>query len=358
MQKPKNILIARLSSIGDIILATPVIRGIRNTYPDAKISFLVKEEFSSLLKYHPGIDELITFNKSGGFKGLMELRRLISSKQFDCFIDLHNNLRTRFLRISLAFPLSSTYGKDSMKRWLLVKLRLNMLKSSRQVYLKYFDAVKPLGITYDHSGTDIYPGNEAIESVKLKLREAQIDPVKPIIVLSPGASFSNKQWLPERFGEIASQLVSRHSAQVILLGGPGDRALCENIISAIPERVVNLAGKLTLVESAALARLSVVVVSNDSGMMHLAQSQGTAVVAIFGPTSRELGFFPLPNKSMVIENPVPCRPCTTKGLNHCPKGHFNCMKGIDTSRVYEAVIKMSSGQLSSDTQPVINDLPA
>lgn len=337
MPDPKNILIARLSSIGDIILTTPVIRAVRNTFPDARITFLVKEEFLELLKFHPSVNELITFRKSTGIKGLLALRKNLRSREFDCFIDLHNNLRTRFLRQSLHFRISATYGKESLKRWLLVTFRINLMKSSKPVFLKYFDAVKSLGISYDEKGTEIFTPAESRLKVIGLLTEAGIDQSKPLFVLCPGASFSNKQWLPERFAELAGLIMKEMTGQVVFLGGPGDRAICDSIISMTPEKALNLAGKLTLLESAALAQMASCVVSNDSGMMHLAQSQGTAVVAIFGPTSRELGFFPLPQSSRVVEHNVSCRPCTTKGLNHCPKGHFLCMKGIEAATVFEAI---------------------
>jgi heptosyltransferase-2 len=220
------------------------------------------------------------------------------------------------------------------------------MRSSKPVFLKYFDAVKSLGISYDEKGTEIFTPPESRLKVISLLSEAGIDQSDPLFVLCPGASFSNKQWLPERFAELAGLIMKEKLGQVVFLGGPGDKVICDSIISLTSEKILNLAGNLTLLESAALAHMATAVVSNDSGMLHLAQSQGTPVIAIFGPTSRELGFFPLPAKSMVVEHKVSCRPCTTKGLNHCPKGHFQCMKGIEAAKVFEAlmnIVKKSAG---------------
>lgn len=334
---PSNIIIVRLSSMGDIILTTPLIRSVRNSFPNAKITFLVKREFADLVKHNPHINEVIAFDKKGGLQALLELRRLIHAGKYDWFIDLHHNLRTRFLRTSLHFKSVSTYRKDSLKRMLLVKWRINLLKNGRPVFLKYFDAIARHSIQYDGLGTEVFLTETIIYKVKERLRNDSVSLNQPIILLCPGASFRNKQWLPERFQQLGEQLLLSSTFQVIFLGGPSDRNLCQEIVSKMQGKALNYAGEFTLLESAALASLAAAVVSNDSGMMHLAQSQGSPVIAIFGPTSKELGFYPIPGKSKVIEKDISCRPCTTKGLDYCPKKHFNCMKQIEAAEVYQAI---------------------
>ncbi len=351
-REPANILIARLSSIGDIILTSPVVRTVRAAYPSARISFLVKKEFASLVEHNPAIDEVIVFEKSGGWKGLLELRKRISNNRYDWFIDLHNNLRTNFLRLLIRFPEQSSYSKQSFRRQLLVRFGKNFIDEARPIYLKYFDALKHRGIKYDGKGTTVKVPAAISAAVRMRLDTDGVVAGIPLAVICPGASFSNKQWLPERFAETAAVLSKNHGCQVVFLGGPADSDLCKSIIQQMPGPVPDYSGRFSLLESAALLGAATIVITNDSGMMHLAQSQGTPVVAIFGPTTRELGFFPLPEKSIVIEKPVSCRPCTTKGLNFCPKEHFKCMKLTEVEDVIHAISKLvepgsvHSGRLS------------
>jgi lipopolysaccharide heptosyltransferase II len=344
LQTPTHILISRLSSIGDIILTTPVVRVIRNAYPRARISFLVKKEFASLVQYNPHIDNLIVFDKAGGKDSLKQLKERIREENFDWFIDLHNNLRTNYIKRALRFPEVSTYSKQSFRRWLLVKFGKNTFKEAKPVYLKYFDAVRHRDLRYDNKGTEIHFPPAEMENIQKKLISDGIDLSMPVAVICPGASYTNKQWLPDRFGSIADSLIIESKIQLIFLGGPNDSTLCEEIISGMSQQALNYAGQLSLLGSAALLSKADLVISNDSGMMHLAQSQKTPVVAIFGPTTRELGFFPLPAKSAVVQKDVECRPCTTKGLNYCPRKHFNCMKLIIAADVLKAINELSENQ--------------
>jgi lipopolysaccharide heptosyltransferase II len=335
LNTPRRILIARLSSIGDIVLTTPLIRAVKNKYPQARISFLVKKQFSGLLQHNPNIDELIEYNKSEG--ELNRICKIISEKQFDWFIDIHKSLRTRYLRFLTGIPYSTSYRKQVFHRQLLVWFGSNHFTEIRPVYLKYFDSVAKQGISYDSEGTEVYFSKEDTDFVNLELTKGGYSFKEPIITLCPGASYWNKQWPAERFAETGKILANGKNAVIALLGGSKDQRLCESVKDIIGSPAINLAGKLSLTGSAALLNQSLLVITNDSGMMHLAQSQKKPVLAIFGSTTRELGFFPLPQKSIVVEKQLSCRPCTTKGLDHCPKKHFNCMNLIPVSEVLCAV---------------------
>jgi heptosyltransferase II len=344
LAEPTHILIARLSSIGDIILTSPVVRVVHEAYPNAKITFLVKKEFASIVQYNPYIGQVITFDKSGGRKALVQLKEKIRNEKFDWFIDLHNNLRTNYIKLFIRFPEVSTYSKQSFRRWLLVKFRKNIFRDAKPVYLKYFDAVKSRNLQYDDKGTEVYFPVEESDKIDKKLIADQVNPTLPMVVICPGASFSNKQWLPERISQLADILIEQKKAQIVFLGGPNDASLCNSIMVGMKYNAFNYAGQLALPGSAALLRKAGLVITHDSGMMHLAQSQHTPVVAIFGPTTKEMGFFPLVTDSRVVEKDVPCRPCTTKGLNYCPKKHFNCMRFIEISDVMNAVNELTAKQ--------------
>ncbi|HNX43836.1 MAG TPA: lipopolysaccharide heptosyltransferase II [Bacteroidales bacterium] len=340
MNPPRKILIARLSSIGDIILTTPLVRCVRQAYPDASITFLVKKKFSSLVSFNPNISEVIEFDDVKGRNELRVLARKLRREQFDWFIDIHRSLRTKYIRLNVRFGEVTSYHKRILLRTLLIKLGINRFKSVKPVFLRYFEAVESHGINYDNNGTEVFYSDDDRQTVERFLIPEGFIPQQKMVVICPGASYSNKQWLPERFAQLADRLVQNNGVFIVFLGGPSDTGLCGHIITMMKNRATNFAGRLTLLQSAALLNKSSLVITNDSGMMHLAQSQKRPVAAIFGATSRELGFFPLPEKSIVVEKEMPCRPCTHKGLDHCPRKHFNCMRLITTNDVIDAVEQM------------------
>ena len=336
MKLINKIIVFRLSSIGDIILTTALIRCIKLKYPDAHLSFVVKKEFNDLIKYNPHIDKIYSYDKKSGLKGLLTLKKEIKSEKFDWFADIHNNIRSNIIKRGLPIPVKTRYHKRIFYRTLLIRFKLNWYKNNKPVLLRYFEAAEKLGITYDNKGSDIiYSDSEKVKVFNI-LKENNYNP-ENIAVICPGASYSNKQWKLEGFAKIAVYLLKNKRLKVVLLGGQTDVQSCEYINEKTGRKCLNIAGQLKLLESAALLALSKITITNDSGMMHMAQSQNSPVVAIFGPTTKELGYFPLPEKSHVIEKDVNCRPCTHKGLNYCPKKHFNCMNNISENDVINGI---------------------
>jgi lipopolysaccharide heptosyltransferase II len=335
-----NILIIRLSSIGDIILTTPVIRAVKKQFPDARITFLIKKEFIDLVKYNPNIDAILTVDKSKGRHGLKELREQIKNEKYDWIIDLHKNLRSTYLKRGSGAVYKTKYPKLIFKRTLLVKLGINLYKTIRPVYLRYFEAVKKAGITYDNLGTEVYYPAEDENIVREKLLLEGYENTSSIVVLCPGAKHATKQWLPERYIEVAKKLIAEKKFTICLAGGREEIQLCEDIKNAVGQKIISLAGSLSLLQSAALLKMGKLCVVNDSGLMHLAQSQKTPVLAIFGSTTKELGFFPFEENSVVVEYPISCRPCSHIGREKCPKEHFKCMKEIQVEDVMKGIYKL------------------
>jgi lipopolysaccharide heptosyltransferase II len=333
-----KILVMRLSSIGDIILTTPLLRSLRKAYPEAHITFVIKKQFAELLNGSPFINELIPFDKSEGFAGLRRMKRQLRERHFDVFIDIHKNWRSRYLRMGLGIKLTTTYPKYIFRRTLLIWLKLNLYRKLKPVYLRYFDSVRKLGIKYDGQGTEIHVSQAVTEKVRNMLSDEGFHFNAPLVIICPGATYFNKRWKTEGFIETARTLIRQRSAFIVIHGGKEDMALCKEITDGISPGAVSMAGKLSLSESAALLSLGTLVIANDSGLLHLAQSQKKPVVGIYGPTTRELGFFPLEQKSTVVEVSLPCRPCTPKGLDYCPKKHFRCMNEISAEQVIQAAL--------------------
>ncbi|HLO60979.1 MAG TPA: glycosyltransferase family 9 protein [Bacteroidales bacterium] len=333
-----KILVVRLSSIGDIILTTPLLRSLKTAFPNSHVTFIIKKQYEELLTQSPYIDELITFSKKDGVKGLKDIKSLLKSRKFDLYIDIHKNWRSRYLRMGSGVRRISSYRKLIFKRTLLIWFKINLYARIKPVYERYFDSVKPFGVAYDGKGTEISVDPAKIETVRNRLVSAGFDFKRPLVIICPSATYFNKKWKPEGFIETARYLADNKKAFVIVHGGPEDKELCERIAISAGHDVVNMAGTMSLSESAALLGLSNLVIANDSGLLHLAQSQKIPVVGIYGPTTRELGYFPVPEKSTVIETEVSCRPCTHNGLDHCPRGHFRCMNDIPSERVINAAL--------------------
>jgi heptosyltransferase-2 len=343
---PKKILIVRLSSIGDIILTTALLRCLRKTFPSAEITFLVKEQFRQLLEYSPFIDHLVTLESRKGFSGLRSVKRQFRKEKFDLFIDLHKNLRSLYLRTGIIPGRITTYSKQILRRTLLIWFKINLYGNVKPVMLRYFEAVKKTGVLYDGDGTDVHLPPGTVDRVKGILNEKGYLHSQPLIIVCPSATYENKKWPQENFIITASRLISETGAFIIVHGGKADTQLCERIAVAAGNNATSLAGSLDLSETAALLGLAGLVIANDSGLLHLAQSQKTPVVGIYGPTTRELGFFPIEHASRVIETGVSCRPCTHKGLDYCPRKHFRCMRDIDTERVISAAKSLLNSSLS------------
>ena len=333
---------------GEVILTTPLIRAVRKHYPEAEIDFVVKKKFFDLVKDNPHLDHIYIFDKAQP-NDLKRIKKEVRAKGYHWIIDLHKNFRSRMIRRGLKAKVTS-YHKMIWKRTLLVWWGWNIFKEIIPAYQKYFQAVAPMGIEYDGEGTEVVVSTDIQNIVKDKLIKGGYDTQRPLITICPGASFANKRWLPDRFARVADMLRQSYQAQIAFAGGPQDHELCKQIVQQLPfGRAFNFAGKFNLLQSAALLGQSSLVITNDSGMMHLAQAQKVPVVAIFGSTTRELGYFPLPEKSVVVENQVSCRPCSHNGLDKCPKGHFKCMKGITENQVIQACNKLIPIEVTSHT---------
>ncbi len=327
MESPLKFLVIRFSSIGDVILTTPLVRSLRAKYPGSRIDFLVKKEFSAVLVLNPNINDIITFDKSVGKGELARVRNLVKQNAYTHIVDVQRNIRSVYIASGSGAKLSG-FSKKIMARDLLIRFKINIYKEIKPVYLRYFEAVATLGVGYDGKGTEVFPPASEILTVNELLAQNSFTAQTPILVIAPGAHWENKRWPAAKFAETADIFCSQNGAKAILIGGKGDADICHEVQTLMKSNPLNLAGKLSLMGSAAILGHASMVFTNDTGMLHMAQAMKTPVVAVYGPTTRELGFFPLPVNSRVAETDISCRPCTQKGLHYCPKKHFMCMNAI------------------------------
>lgn len=314
-----KILVIRFSSIGDIVLTTPVLRCLKNQIPDAEIHFLTKQKFSRLVETNPYISKVYTIEKS-----VVEVIGKLRRESYDHILDLHKNLRSRQVILALMKPAHS-FDKLNFEKWLLVKMKSDRMPDLHIVD-RYMQVVKFLNITNDGKGLDFFiPETDEVDTHKLPVHFRS-----GYVGLVIGGRHRTKILPVDKVIELCHSL----NFPVILLGGSEDAGRGDVIATACGEMALNACGKFNLMQSASLVKQSLAVVSNDTGLMHIAAAFRKPVVSVWGNTVPELGMYPyLPEGTpqLICEvKGLGCRPCSKIGFDSCPKEHFHCMRDQNT----------------------------
>ncbi len=323
----RSILVVRLSSIGDIVLTTPVVQQLRHAFPDARIEFCTKSPFVQLLAGNPALTSVST-------------PETLTAISYDLAVDLQNSRRSRKLLRGLEIGEVRSYRKHNWKKLLLVRFKLNLYGHGfRSVVQRYGDAVEGLA-GKPSASCAIFPSREDRDFALGMLRGSV-----PVLAVCFGANHLTKRYPEERFAEVLTRVVSRTPVRVVLLGGKEDIAGGERIMTLLPtevrSRVRSMAGVTTLMQSAALLERSDLVLCNDTGLMHIASAFGKKLLVLFGSSVKEFGFLPWNAPFELFETGgLACRPCSHIGRDSCPKGHFACMKGIEPDRVASRVVEL------------------
>jgi heptosyltransferase-2 len=345
MPDVKKILLIRFSSLGDIVLTSPLIRTLRASYPNAQIDFLTKSEYADLVRFHPALSSVIEL-KTAERTELDALRHEIQDKKYDAILDLHGSLRSGYIRAAANARYMGVIDKRRIVRALLVRLHINLYREKIPVPLRYISTASGLGVKDDGKGLELYVPGSVSQSAQMKLAALGITDGESCIGLAPTATYFTKRWPAERFAETGLRLAREHGQRVLVFGGKSEREYCETIVKSINDNLgktfaYNAAGCLAILETAAAFDSCSLIVSNDTGLMHVACARGRKIVALFGSSVEEFGFFPFRAKSIVLENSgLKCRPCSHIGLDECPKSHFRCMKEISVERVLTAASEL------------------
>lgn len=316
-----KILILRFSSIGDIVLTTPVLRCLKNQLPEAEIHYCTKINFKSIVENNPYLSKTFYYDKN-----LSETITALKNENYDLVIDLHNNLRTMIIKLRLGVE-SRSFKKLNFKKWLLVKWKINRMNNSHVVD-RYMDAVAHLGIENDHQGLDYFiPAKDEVKLAEFPSIFSQGYDAYAI----GGQHYTKKLPLSKMIA-----LCQQITQPLVLLGGKEDAANAQAIIAACgTQNIVNACGQYHLNQSASIIRQASKVISHDTGLMHIAAAFKKEVIAIWGNTVPALGFAPYQTPFTVIENNLlNCRPCSKIGFSACPKGHFKCMVDLDFSSIH------------------------
>lgn len=317
----EKILVIRFSSLGDVLLTTPVIRALRRKYPDSQIDFLVKEEFAAAIKTNPNIKRVYEYEKE---KNTAILLDEILKAGYDTVIDLQNNFRSRAFSSKIKAK-TYRFKKPSVKKFLLVKFKWNFYKEIKYIPQMYAESIPGLEL-------DDKPA-ELILPVEIK---ASVKPDKNFIGFAPGSKHFTKTWPAEYYIELGKKL-NEEGYTILLFGGKNDKEQCKLIHDSIKESI-DLSTENDLYQIACDMKECKLIVCNDSGLMHTATAVNVPVAVLFGSTVEEFGFFPYKAESIVLENnDLQCRPCSHIGRSSCPKGHFKCMLELNPGLVYNKI---------------------
>ena len=331
MTKTK-ILILRFSSIGDIVLTTPAVRVLKIGIENAEIHYCTKRNYASLVEPNPYIDKVITLNDT-----LNTLIKQLKKEKYDYIVDLHNNLRTRIIKLRLGVK-SYTFNKINKEKWLMVNLKINHLPN-KHIVDRTFEAIKQLGIKKDNLGLDYFIPEKDEVPMKWLPETHQAEYVAYAI----GGQHATKRLPLKRMVELCDKI----NKPIILIGGKedaevgdqiarffqrsGNSELLEAGLKELGKKTIiyNGCGKFNLNQSASLVKQAKYVFTHDTGLMHIAAAFKKEVFSIWGNTIPMFGMYPYQTKFTVFENnKIDCRPCSKIGHNKCPKGHFKCMNEI------------------------------
>lgn len=326
-----RILVVRLSSLGDILLATPALRALRKRFPQARMDFLTKAAFAPAIQGHPAVSEVLTL-KTGTLSELVAIRKTILAS-YDLIVDLHRNLRSHLLTLFPGKARVVRYRKDAFLRRLRVLSGAEFRKNPPPVPLRYLEALSVLGVEDDGKGLDFYGSPEASARAEALWMRHNL-PRSGVVALAPGAKWPTKEWPVERFHELTGLM---ETTRFVVLGSADEKPLGDRLAQARHGRVVNLTGETGIAEAGEILRKCGALVANDSGLMHLGCAAGIPVVALYGCTVKEFGFYPFRARSKTVEKELFCRPCSTKGLKKCPRGTLDCLAAITAMEVAEAL---------------------
>ena len=322
----RSVLVVRLSAIGDIVLTTPVLAELHRALPEARIDFCTKAPFAPLVASNPAVSSVLTPES------------IAPGSSYDLVVDLQNNRRSRSVIRKLRAGKVTRYHKRNWKKVLLVHFKINVSDGYQSVVERYGEALDGLAPKVT-APCALYPSPE-----DRAFAAGALGAERPVLAVCFGANHFTKRYPLERFARIIELVAAATPARVLLLGGKEDEPETAKLMAALPDaargRVLSLAGKASLMQSAALLSSVDAVLTNDTGLMHIASAFGKKLFVIFGSSVKEFGFMPWGVEYELFETPgLACRPCSHIGRATCPKGHFRCMMEIAPERIAPRIIE-------------------
>jgi heptosyltransferase II len=349
--EPKNIIVRMPNWVGDMVMATPILTDLRRAFPKARITAMCRSPICDLLQEDPEIDELFCFSKASGFGRRIEKRNIIEklrAGKYDLGVLLTHSFSSAWWFWQGKVEQRLGYDCNGRKFLLTHTLPLPKEVQTQHLVLTYKMLLAPLGIPVSETPPRLFLTDKEIEQAKTLLRQHGVTEKHQIVGINPGATYgSAKCWLPERFREITQRLLQNPDLFVVYFGDQATAMLVKEICQGLSPRVVNLAGLTSLRELASLIHLCDVLLTNDSGPMHIAAALDTPIVALFGSTS-EIVTGPYRN-AKVIHKHVECSPCYQRT---CPID-FRCMKRIEANEVFDEIISVLQTQSKKNKLTIV-----
>lgn len=332
--KYNKILVIRFSSLGDIVLTTPLIRILHENFPSAQIDYCTKEEYKDVLKFNPAINKLISIGIDFDFKRLKLLKATLVANKYDLVIDCHNNLRTFYLMQFLRFKSKVLkFKKYSFRKFLLVKFKINIMKNLPSIsdrYISIINKILPAGQRdiFDLQQTpEIFTDENAKTKIDNIFTELGINNSDKFIVIAPSSKHFTKTYPSELYIDLINKFDEK--TKIILIGKGNDVISVQKIMKSAKRNIYNLSNGLNIVDLAELIKRCSLFISGDTGPMHIAETMNKPLIMLAGSSVKEFGFYPQSENAVILENNnLSCRPCSHIGRSSCPKGHFKCMKEI------------------------------
>ena len=326
-ERPLKFLIIRFSSIGDIVLTTPVVRCLRKKYPHSVIHYFTKKKFAGILHSNPYLDKVLLLDDDPKAMGLKETIEEIDRENYDHIIDLHHNLRTLRIKNAIREIPFYSFHKLNIKKWIYTNFKINLMPH-KHIVDRYMATVAKLGVMNDGLGLDYFiPENERLKKDDIPFSHSQ-----GYVAIAIGAAHNTKKLPVEKLQE----LVGKIQYPIILLGGKEDFLNGEKIAESDPVKIYNSCGKFSLNESADIVSNATLVISHDTGMMHIAAAFKKNILSVWGNTVPSFGMVPYQTMYEVFQvNKLWCRPCSKTGFDKCPLGHFKCMKNQSMDAIAE-----------------------
>lgn len=339
--EPRRILLSRLRFMGDVILTTPLIRQLKKTFPEARLSYLTQDTFAPLLLHNPNLDEVISFPQRSSLMAQARFYRQLRQRRFDLAIDLFGNPRSALM--TWATGAKIRVGGDFRGRGKLYNVRVPAPAVEPNAIDFHWRSLAALGIEKGDDRTEIFLTPAEKKWARECLVGFNLDLSQPIIGLHPGATWPNKRWPEKYFAELALQL-HKNGIQVLITQGPGEESIVQEVIWRISaqqrDATITLLPVLSLRQLAGVQQQMRVFVSNDCGVMHLAVAGGTPTIGLFGPSQPHLWFpYDQADGHLALWQPIECRPCHQ---NFCPLGHLDCQNKLEPERVFAAVMERLS----------------
>lgn len=326
-----TILLIRFSSLGDLVLLTSLVEALHTGLPGIKLHLVTKERYRALFEHDRRIDRISALAEHGGLASLRRLWSSLRGSRYGVIADAHGVIRSVLLSRSLAAGRRVRIAKDQLgKAAVLAGRRGGPVVTMRE---RYLGIARSLGADLPDAMPRLEPGGRAREQARKLFREKGLDG-RSVVAIAPGARWPSKRWPAARYAELA-RILGGEGHGIVLIGGEGDRDACSSVAEGSPG-AIDLCGRLGVPGTAAVLERAALVVTNDSAPLHIAEAAGTPVVALYGPTVREFGYFPLLGRSVPLEADVACRPCSRNGARPCRRPRLECLEAIPLERVADA----------------------